>query len=86
VEAASKADKVLRHVGTLENGKIRIGVEAVPKSSPLGSLQGIDNQIAIYTRRYKTSPMIIQGPGAGKDVTAAGLLADIQKIAIRIVR
>ncbi len=86
VEVASKADQVLRYVGTLENGKIRIGVEAVPKTSPLGSLQGIDNQIAIFTRRYQTSPMIIQGPGAGKDVTAAGLLADIQKIAIRIVR
>jgi homoserine dehydrogenase len=84
--AASAAGTVLRHVATLEHGKIHIGVSAVPSSSPLASLRGTDNQIAIFTRRYNISPMIIQGPGAGKEVTSAGLLADIQKIAIRIVR
>jgi aspartokinase/homoserine dehydrogenase 1 len=86
LEAASAAGTVLRHVATLEHGKIHIGVSAVPASSPLASLRGTDNQIAIFTRRYNISPMIIQGPGAGKEVTSAGLLADIQKIAIRIVR
>lgn len=86
LEAASAAGTVLRHVATLEHGKIHIGVSAVPASSPLASLRGTDNQIAIFTRRYNVSPMIIQGPGAGKEVTSAGLLADIQKIAIRIVR
>ncbi len=86
VAEATAAGTVLRYVGTLENGKIHIGVSAVPSGSPLASLAGTDNQIAIFTRRYHASPMIIQGPGAGKEVTAAGLLADIQKIAIRIVR
>lgn len=84
-DAESKA-KVLRYVGTLENGRITVGVLPVSSSSPLGALHGTDNQISIYTDRYNVSPLIIQGPGAGAEVTAAGLLADIQKIAIRIVR
>lgn len=84
-EAASEGN-VLRYVGNLENGRISVGVQSVPASSPLGSLKGTDNLVAIYTKRYKSSPLVIQGPGAGREVTAAGLLADIQKIAIRIVR
>ncbi|MCC5926633.1 MAG: bifunctional aspartate kinase/homoserine dehydrogenase I [Bacteroidetes bacterium] len=77
---------VLRYVGTLEGGKIKLEVQSVPRISPMGALGGIDNQISIYTKRYNRSPLTVQGPGAGKEVTAAGLLADVQKIAIRIVR
>jgi aspartokinase/homoserine dehydrogenase 1 len=77
---------VLRYVGTLEGGKIKLEVKSVPRTSPMGALGGIDNQISIYTKRYNKSPLTVQGPGAGKEVTAAGLLADVQKIAIRIVR
>lgn len=86
ISDAESRGEVLRYTGTFENGKIRIGVESVPAHSPLGSLRGTDNQVAIYSRRYNRSPLIIQGPGAGAEVTAAGLLADIQKIAIRLVR
>ena len=86
IQDAESNGKVLRYSGTFEHGKIRIGVEAVPIHSPLGSLKGTDNQVTIYTRRYNQSPLIIQGPGAGAEVTAAGLLADIQKIAVRVVR
>ncbi|HAC14688.1 MAG TPA: hypothetical protein DCE78_01905 [Bacteroidetes bacterium] len=86
VREAESNGNVLRYTGTFEKGKIRIGVEAVPVHSPLGSLKGTDNQVAIYSRRYNESPLIIQGPGAGAEVTAAGLLADIQKIAVRVVR
>lgn len=86
IQDAESKDEVLRYCGTFENGKIKIGVESVPVHSPLGSLKGTDNQVAIYTRRYNQSPLIIQGPGAGAEVTAAGLLADIQKIAVRVVR
>ena len=77
---------VLRYVGTLQNDTIRLQVKSVPRISTIGAISGIDNQIAIYTRRYNKSPLIVQGPCAGREVTAAGLLADIQKIAIRIVR
>jgi aspartokinase/homoserine dehydrogenase 1 len=80
IDEAKAEDKVLRYVGILDEGKIRVRVEAVPMKSPLGSLSGTDNQIAITTDRYDIHPLIIQGPGAGREVTAAGLLADIQKV------
>lgn len=86
MDAALADGHTLRYVGTLSDGKVRIGVQAVPLNSALGSLTGTDNLIAIHTRRYNGSPLVIQGPGAGKEVTAAGVLADIQKIAIRLVR
>lgn len=84
-EEARSKNEVLRYVGTLENGKIQIHVASIPEKSPLGTLSGTDNQVAIYTRRYQTYPLIIHGPGAGAEVTAAGVLADVQKIGRRIV-
>jgi aspartokinase/homoserine dehydrogenase 1 len=83
-EEARSEEKVLRYVGILDEGKVRVRVEAVPVKSPLGSLSGTDNQIAIITDRYNKYPLIIQGPGAGREVTAAGLLADIQKICVYV--
>lgn len=83
-EEARLEEKVLRYVGILDEGKVRVRVEAVPVKSPLGSLSGTDNQIAITTNRYNKNPLIIQGPGAGREVTAAGLLADIQKICVYV--
>ncbi|MGZ4779647.1 MAG: ACT domain-containing protein, partial [Thermoanaerobaculia bacterium] len=77
---AAKARKdglVLRYVATIARGEIRVGIEAVPQSSPMGRLHGADNQVAIYTKRYKTNPLVVTGPGAGADVTAAGVLNDI---------
>lgn len=84
-EAASRKE-VLRYTGHLENGKIRVGVESVPKKSTLGMLHDTNNFISIKTRRYFENPLIIQGPGAGKEVTAAGLVADIQKISRRLLK
>jgi bifunctional aspartokinase / homoserine dehydrogenase 1 len=83
---AHRDGKVLRYVARMEDGVISVQVEAVDRSSPIGALKGTDNLFAITSDRYSESPLIIQGPGAGKEVTAAGLLADIQKIGIRIVR
>lgn len=77
---ARKNGDVLRYIGELKEGKIEVGVRAVPADSPLGNLRGTDNQVAIYTRYYQ-SPIIIQGPGAGKEVTAQGVIADIREIA-----
>jgi aspartokinase/homoserine dehydrogenase 1 len=86
IKEAESRNEVLRYTGTFENNKIKVGIESVPVTSPLGSLGGTNNQVAVFTKRYHTSPIVIQGPGAGGEVTSAGLLADIQKIAIRIVR
>lgn len=69
----------LRFTGTLKDGKIRVSAKSVPQSSPLGRLSGTNNLIQIKTRRYYDQPLIIQGPGAGKEVTATGVLADVLK-------
>ena len=79
-QAAKSKGEVLRYVGEVNDGKISIGVRAVPKSSPLATLKGTDNQLSIYSSYYTESPIIIQGPGAGKEVTAQALLNDIRQI------
>ncbi|MGK2860024.1 MAG: ACT domain-containing protein, partial [Thermoanaerobaculia bacterium] len=79
-EAARSKGNVLRYVARIGRGKLRVGIEAVPQSSPMGRLRGTDNQIAIQSRRYKTNPLVVTGPGAGAEVTAAGVLNDIVAI------
>ena len=54
---------------------------AVPASSPIGALAGTRNLVAFTTRRYRTDPLVISGPGAGVEVTAAGILNDIHSLA-----
>ncbi|HEX9501173.1 MAG TPA: bifunctional aspartate kinase/homoserine dehydrogenase I [Thermoanaerobaculia bacterium] len=75
--AAREEKSVLRFVATIDRDGIRVGTSAVPESSPMGRLRGTDNQVAIYSKRYKTNPLVVTGPGAGADVTAAGVLNDI---------
>jgi len=75
--AARKEGRVLRYVATIDRDGIRVGIEAVPQASPMGRLHGTDNQVAIYTKRYKANPLVVTGPGAGAEVTAAGVLNDI---------
>ncbi len=73
--------KALQYVGRLEDGRIHVGVEAVSLDAPFGRLEGTDNLFELHTDRYDASPLIIRGPGAGPEVTAAGVLADLLKIA-----
>lgn len=77
---------VLRYVGEfdLNNKSLEVKLISVPKSSPLGQLKGADNLIEIYTKSYGEIPIVIQGAGAGKEVTARGVLTDILKIAEKI--
>ncbi|HEX8153846.1 MAG TPA: ACT domain-containing protein, partial [Thermoanaerobaculia bacterium] len=77
VARAKREGKVLRYVAKISGRGIRVGIEAVPDASPMGRLRGTDNQIAIYSKRYKTNPLVVTGPGAGAEVTAAGVLNDI---------
>ena len=53
---------------------------AVPVDSPIGALQGTRNLVAFTTRRYRTEPLVVSGPGAGAAVTAAGILNDIYSL------
>lgn len=76
----NKNGNTLRYVGQLKDGKIKVGIKSVPKASPTGGLTGTNNLFEIKSRRYLDQPLIIQGPGAGKEVTAAGVLADVLRI------
>lgn len=77
---------VLRYVGELDvvKKKLEVKLISVPKSSALGQLKGADNLIEIYTKSYGDIPIVIQGAGAGREVTARGVLADILKLSEKI--
>ncbi|MBI2588788.1 homoserine dehydrogenase [Candidatus Saccharibacteria bacterium] len=77
MKAAQKSGKVLRFVASIDKGGCRVGLEAVPKISEIGSLQGPDNIIVFKTRRYLKNPLVIKGPGAGVEVTAGGVFSDV---------
>src|SRR3989344_4541243 len=80
--AAEKKGQRLRYIATLEKGKVRVGVRAVALPHPFFELEGSDNIVTIATDRYYAeSPLLIQGPGAGGEVTAAGVFADILRVA-----
>ncbi len=74
---AAKEEKVLRFIAKLENGEASIVLQAVDASNPFHSLSGSDNMIVFTTDRYKERPLVILGPGAGAEVTAAGVFAEI---------
>jgi aspartokinase/homoserine dehydrogenase 1 len=82
IERARQSGKVLRYVAKIRSRAISVGIEAVPATSSLAHLRGTDNQVAIYSKRYKTNPLVVTGPGAGAKVTAAGVLNDIVAIAM----
>ncbi|NKN80635.1 bifunctional aspartate kinase/homoserine dehydrogenase I, partial [Weissella cibaria] len=71
----------LQYVARLEDGCLRAGVEAVDPGSPLAGLAGTDNMVVFTTERYRDRPLVIQGPGAGPELTAAGVLADLVRAA-----
>lgn len=77
---ARQNGNVLRYACVLENGKAFAKVVSVPTNSPLGSIKETDNIIAFTTQYYAKTPIVIQGAGAGIDVTSMGVLGDIIKI------
>lgn len=78
---AENNGKVLRYIGQIEDGKASISLQAVDEKHPFYSLSGSDNIISFTTKRYSDRPLVIKGPGAGTEVTAAGVLADIVRVA-----
>ena len=72
--------RVLRYVVTATPRGVAARLMAVPASSPIGALQGTRNLVAFTTRRYLKEPLVISGPGAGAQVTAAGILNDIYSL------
>lgn len=80
IDAASKNEH-FRFVAKLENGNVEVGLQKVNSTHPFYSLEGSNNVILLTTERYKEYPMVIKGYGAGAEVTAAGVFADIISIA-----
>ncbi|WP_316817883.1 bifunctional aspartate kinase/homoserine dehydrogenase I [Pedobacter nyackensis] len=80
---AAKGNKVLRYIGKLEDGKVSITPQMVDDSHPFYMLSGSDNIISFTTDRYKDRPLVVKGPGAGAEVTAAGVFADIINVGKR---
>jgi aspartokinase/homoserine dehydrogenase 1 len=81
VQEARQSGAVLRYIAQVTPGKVAVGVQAVQESSPFARVKGSDNQLVFTTSRYKTNPLVITGPGAGAEVTAAGVLNDILRLA-----
>jgi aspartokinase/homoserine dehydrogenase 1 len=71
---------VLRFAGVLENGKAKAGLSEFPESHPFAKITGSDNIVVFSTARYSSSPLVVQGPGAGADVTAMGVFSDLLKL------
>jgi aspartokinase/homoserine dehydrogenase 1 len=82
---AAAEGKALRYVAVIEEGAAKISLRAEPTGSPFRSLVDSDNIVVITTDRYSTLPMVIKGPGAGAQVTAGGVFADIVRIARTLV-
>lgn len=70
----------LRYVGTVDGGKCSVSLSAFPLDHPFSQAKGTDNVIEFTTARYHNQPLVVQGPGAGPEVTAAGIFADILRL------
>ncbi|MEG3135320.1 bifunctional aspartate kinase/homoserine dehydrogenase I [Rouxiella sp. T17] len=77
VTAAAAEGKVLRYVGAIDEGRCRVRIEAVDGNDPLYKVKNGENALAFYSRYYQPIPLVLRGYGAGNDVTAAGVFADL---------
>jgi homoserine dehydrogenase len=84
--AAEKEGKVVRFVGSIDVAakQVKVGLEKFDLSHPIAALKGSDNIISFYTKRYGSNPLIIQGAGAGGEVTAMGVTSDLLKVLSQI--
>ncbi len=80
LERARLKGAVLRYVGILQGQAAFAGLKEIPLNHPFASTTGSDNIIAFTTHRYARTPLVVQGPGAGADVTAMGVFSDILKL------
>ncbi len=71
----------LRYVAEYANGEAQTGLQAVDAAHPAYNLDGMDNIILLYTRRYSEQPLVVKGAGAGPGVTASGVFADVMRLA-----
>ena len=77
VVPTSEQGRVLIYLGSWQDGTGRVGLEAVAPDHPCARIEGTDNLFAFTTQRYGEQPLIVRGPGAGPQVTAAGVYSDL---------
>ncbi len=80
IKKANDEGKVLRFIGSTENGIAKVAIQSVASNNPFYNLEGSDNMFVITTERYFDRPIVIKGPGAGAEVTAAGVFGDVLMI------
>lgn len=76
---AAKEDKVLRYVGEIDNGHCKVRIAAVDPNDPMFKIKDGENALAFYSRYYQPIPLVLRGYGAGTEVTAAGVFADLMR-------
>lgn len=77
IAAARERGEVLRYVGSIVDGKCHVAIKAVPETDPLYKVKDGENALAFLTAYYQPIPLVLRGYGAGTEVTAAGVFADI---------
>ena len=80
-KAANDEGCKLKFVATFDKGKASVGLQHIPPQSDFYHLYGKDNIVLFYTDRYPENPLVVKGAGAGADVTASGVFADIIRLA-----
>ena len=78
---AQEKNSRLKYVAEFANGQANVGLQEIPADHPFYNLEGSDNIVLFFTDRYPENPLIIKGAGAGADVTASGIFADVIRIA-----
>lgn len=81
MESAAGEGMTIAFTGELRDGKATVGLKRVPLNSPVAGLNGTENLVVFTTERYLRTPLVVKGPGAGGEVTAGGVFADILRIA-----
>lgn len=77
VAKAAEAGRVLRYVGIIDRGRCQVKITEADGNDPLYKVKNGENALAFYTRYYQPIPLVLRGYGAGNDVTAAGVFADV---------
>ncbi len=76
---AQSEGKVLRYVGEIADGKCRVRIAQVDENDPMFKIKDGENALAFYSRYYQPIPLVLRGYGAGTEVTAAGVFADVMR-------
>jgi aspartokinase/homoserine dehydrogenase 1 len=79
VAKAAEEGKVLRYVGEINEGQCRVRIIAVDENDPMNKIKDGENALAFYSRYYQPIPLVLRGYGAGTEVTAAGVFADVMR-------